>query len=543
MKKANQVPEPLPIDYSGIVALCGALLAFGAFLYYYRQGEILLYGDAVAHINIARRIFDCREPGLRQLGTVWLPLPHLLMLPFVWNDNFWVSGIGGSLPSMVAFVLGAVGLYRLVSARTSHAVGGIAAAIYLLNPSLLYMQATAMGESIYLALMIWAVVYLDAFARALRDPAAPLSAPKALVRCAMVLAGAILTRYDGWFLSAVIGLAGLVILIQNWSLQPAANRRLLIRSAVNFTLLCSLTAGLWLSYNYWLSRHAFDFAAGPYSAKAIAERTTPKGAPPYPGKDHPAAAATYFLKAAKLNMAEGNWQFWLVAAIVLGTCLIGLIIRGGWIWLLLWTPLLFYALSIAYGSVPIFVPVWWPFSYYNVRYGLEMLPAFCVSLAFLSSLGKRAMLPGRWQIAVPIAVLAVVAGGYAWSWRATPICLREARANGRNRMSLDAAVGRYIQAMPHDATILMQTGSYVGALQMADRHLDSVIWEGLYYQWDVALNQPAQKADYVIAFDNDSVSQAAHQHPEGLESMVVLRVGDQAPATIYRSTFRNARPL
>ena len=242
-------------------------------------------------------------------------------------------------------------------------------------------------------------------------------------------------------------------------------------------------------------------------------------------------------------MAEGGWQSWMMVAVLLGTFAIVLTVRGGWIWLLLWTPLLFYALSIAYGSVPIFVPVWWPFSYYNVRYGLELIPIFCVSLAFLSSLGKRAMLPGRWQIVVPIVVLALVAGGYAWSWRATPICLREARANGFNRMSLDVAVGRYLQAMPANATILMQTGSYVGAFQMAGRHLDTAIWEGLFWQWEIALNQPAQHADYVISFDNDTVAQAVKAHPQGLESLIVIRVGDQPPATIYRSVVRNARPF
>ncbi|ABF41625.1 hypothetical protein Acid345_2624 [Candidatus Koribacter versatilis Ellin345] len=543
MKKTKPAPPPLPIDYSGFVALWGALFSFAAFLYFYRHGETLLYGDAVAHINIARRIFDCREPGLRQLGTVWLPFPHLVMAPFLLNDNFWVSGIGGSLPSMVAFVLGAVGLYRLVAARTAHWVGGVAAGIYLLNPNLLYMQSTAMGESIYLALMIWAVFYLDAFARGLRDPEQPLRPAKALTRCAMVLAAAILTRYDGWFFTFIIALAALFILVRNWSLQSDKQKRLLTRSAIHFTLLCTLTPALWMSYNYWLSRHPLDFATGPYSAKAIAARTTPQGAPPYPGKDHMATAATYFLKAAKANMAEGRWQFWLMVAAVLGSAIAAVVVRGGWLWLLLWTPLPFYALSIAYGSVPIFVPEWWPFSYYNVRYGMELIPVFCVSVAFLASLGKRAMLPGRWQIALPVVVLAIVVGGYYASWRATPICLREAQANGRNRMSEDAAVARYIQMMPPDTTILMQTGSYVGALQMAGRHLDSVVWEGLYYQWELALNQPAEKADYIIAFGNDEVAQAVKAHPQGLESIVVLRVGDQAPATIYRSTARNARPL
>ena len=47
------------------------------------HGTMLLYGDAVAHLGIARRILDTNNPGIGNLGGVWLPLPHLLMLPFV----------------------------------------------------------------------------------------------------------------------------------------------------------------------------------------------------------------------------------------------------------------------------------------------------------------------------------------------------------------------------------------------------------------------------------------------------------------------------
>ena len=76
-------------------------------------GEVLLYGDAIAHINIARRVFDSRTPGLLQLGTVWLPLPHLLMIPFIVSMKMWRTGAGGSIPSMAAYVFGVIGIFRL----------------------------------------------------------------------------------------------------------------------------------------------------------------------------------------------------------------------------------------------------------------------------------------------------------------------------------------------------------------------------------------------------------------------------------------------
>src|SRR6202522_520483 len=83
-------------------------------LFYYRNGDLLLYGDAVAHINIARRVFDSRTPGLLQLGTVWLPLPHLLMIPFLISNEMWQRGVGGSIPSMAAYVFGVIGMFRLM---------------------------------------------------------------------------------------------------------------------------------------------------------------------------------------------------------------------------------------------------------------------------------------------------------------------------------------------------------------------------------------------------------------------------------------------
>jgi hypothetical protein len=140
-------------DYWLLSGLAVAI-SIGALIFYYHQGAILLYGDAVAHINIARRVFDSRSPGLFQLGTVWLPLPHLLDIPFVVNGRMWQTGLGASMPSMLAYVAGTLGVYRLVNGLVSRSSAWIAALIYALNPNLIYMQATAMGEPLYLALFV-----------------------------------------------------------------------------------------------------------------------------------------------------------------------------------------------------------------------------------------------------------------------------------------------------------------------------------------------------------------------------------------------------
>ena len=89
-------------------------------------------------------------------------------------------------------------------------------------------------------------------------------------------------------------------------------------------------------------------------------------------------AALYFLKSAKLNLGAELLGQALFAIAVAGTAIAIWKFRRYGILLLLWLPLSFYALSIAYGSVPIYLPVWYPRSYYNVRYGLELLPVFAV---------------------------------------------------------------------------------------------------------------------------------------------------------------------
>ena len=139
------------------MAMIAVLLGFVALVLCYSRGYILLYGDAVAHLGTARRILDSHNPGLAQLGGVWLPLPHLLMLPFVQKLQWWQDGLAGAWPSVLCFVAGVAGFYRLCRRLLVPRWAVAATLFYALNPNLLYMQATAMTEALYLALLIWTV--------------------------------------------------------------------------------------------------------------------------------------------------------------------------------------------------------------------------------------------------------------------------------------------------------------------------------------------------------------------------------------------------
>src|SRR3989304_2417641 len=79
-------------------------VAISSFLIFYVNGLGLAYNDARSHLDIGRRVVEGLKPGLAQLGSVWLPLPHILMMPTVWNDFFWHSGLSGALQSMFSYV-------------------------------------------------------------------------------------------------------------------------------------------------------------------------------------------------------------------------------------------------------------------------------------------------------------------------------------------------------------------------------------------------------------------------------------------------------
>jgi hypothetical protein len=526
------------------VAAVAVLVSLFSFLYYLQRSDLLLYGDAVAHINIARRVFDSQTPGLLQLGTVWLPLPHLLMIPFLWSDAMWQSGAGGSIPSMIAYVLGVMGIFRLVrgmleaDTRTKRAasVGAWAAAFaYGANPNLIYVQVTAMTESVYLALFIWAVVYFAEFIRGLRtneDGGPTQMARNPLARCAWCLAGAELTRYDGWILAGVMGAAVVVVALRRWQ------NRAVRRAAVEFILAIAVASVCWLAYNGVVYGNALEFANGPYSAKVIERRV---GAP-NPALHNAGVAAIYFLKSAQLNMAGGNWgRFWLAAAF-------GAVTIGAWKrrtqsapMLLLWLPLAFYALSIAYGSVPVHVYTWWPFAIFNQRYGLQLLPLFAVSTGVLTASVFLLGAGGRHGGKLVALMFALMIVSYASVWKAEPLCLQEAQRNWRIQSPLNSAVQRAVEELPRNSRFLMDLGEHVGIMEQAGIPLRQVVnsenhrqWkrpsdsEGL---WEHALADPPRYVDFVIAFDGDLVDRGANR--THLTLLTKIHASGQPHARIY----------
>ncbi len=177
--------------FAGSVA---AAIGTAAALYYERLGLTLSHYDARGHLIVARRIIDSITPGWQQIGAVWLPLPHLLNMVPVQIDAFYRSGASAAAFSVASFVLAAVSIAWIVSMLTDSALAALAAtAVFVLNPNLVYLQATPMTEPMLLGLTTLGVALMIRSAETSRS-----AARDGFSRAGIVLALACLTRYEAW---------------------------------------------------------------------------------------------------------------------------------------------------------------------------------------------------------------------------------------------------------------------------------------------------------------------------------------------------------
>jgi dolichyl-phosphate-mannose-protein mannosyltransferase len=419
------------------VAVCAALLSDGAVWLSWRRGWILYYGDAESHLNIARRVLDSRTPGFDQLGTAWLPLPHLLMVRLAARDDLWQSGLAGAIPSAVCFVLGVTFLFaaaRRVFAST--VAGAITAALYALNPNVLYLASTPMNEMVFFAALA-ALLYFTVRFRAEQSLWTVAGAGAA------ALAGT-LTRYEGWFLIPFAALYFLVV--GKWWRRWVA--------AFLFAAIASLGPLAWLAYNRWLYSNFWEFYSGPYGPRAI------QGGLPYPGLGDWHDAVIYFGWAVRA--CAGAPLFFLGAAGLVAA----LWKRAVWPVLLLALPGLFYVWSMhSTGGTPIYLPNVWPHSYYNTRYGLALVPlaAFCA--------GAIAALLERWRQGFVAGLVLVAIAIEPWLLDPRPeswITWKESEVNSVARRAWTHETAEFFRAhyRPGDG-IFTSFGDYTGVFREA----------------------------------------------------------------------------
>ena len=525
------------------------ILGFVALFVCYSRGYLLLYGDAVAHLAIARRIMDSRWPGVGQLGGVWLPLPHLLILPFIGNMRMWQTGLAAAPMSMLSYALSVAGVWRLARRMMRLRWALVATAFYALNPNLLFLATTAMTETVFLALFVWSAVATMEGVAALRAGQASRASARMMLAGLLVL-GQVFTRYDGWVIGAAVWCCFAWAV---WKSGAEIRRRVLPAFAM-FTVFCAAGPLLWFWYNQHFTGDWLDFLRGPYSAKQIERRTAPPGQH-YREWHRPLRALIYYMRTAQVDAAVWETGFGLMVAALYGWWLTWkrravaeVRERGeafGW---LLWVPLPFYVYSVAYGSVPIFIPQLYPHSYYNARYGMEMLPALSVYGALAAERldvwlrGKTAgwaRVGARfWQ---PLAMLLCVANCIAMMYW-TPLVLKEGMVNARTRVSLEESIALELEQMPADEPVMMALSAHVGAVQTAGRTLRSMVSENDSQSFDAALKDPAHNAAFVIAIAGDPVAKAVAEHPQGLTEIAVICTSGQPCARVYQSQVWSLSP-
>ncbi len=561
-------PAQPPRDINGVypatrgelrpIALAAVIVAFLTLAVVASRGWMLLYGDAVAHLGIARRILDARYPGLAQLGGVWLPLPHLLMLPFVQRLDWWQTGLAGAWPSLAAYVIGVTGMYALARKLVPASWSFVATAFFALNPNLLYLSTTAMTEPLFLALLLWSTVVAWEAVEALAANKRVTASSRMIVIGVLIMA-MVFTRYDGWVVGAAIWL---VLALAWW--RSAAETKQGTKTAF-FIMTGLVVAGplLWFAYNAKYEGDWLDFLRGPYSAAAIEQKTTPPGSLPRRGMHNPGWAFLYFTRAAQVDAAAYELGFGLLFTSLAGAWMMLRQRLPRIVVLLLWMPLPFYVYSVAWGHVPIFVPQLYPGSYYNSRYGMELLPAFAICTAFLLAEIERRLrarskkAPDVFFFFVLVCLLINVLGmmgtfgtllqhfhgenEYSKTSRvpkwlsAPPLVFEEGIVNSRTRIPFETALAKEIVRLYGGGTIMFNTNDHIGAIQDAGLPLKTLISPLDSQSFERASQQPARYANLVVALDGDPVAKAVAAHPEGLKEIEVLCNTGQPCAKLYSS--------
>ena len=504
-----------------------------ATMWSWRHNAMLNYGDAIAHMHIARRVFDSRHPGFSELGSVWLPLPHLLLVPFVAVYTWWANGIAGMIPSALAYIASCAGIYRLARHWLRPPEALLSLLFFALNPNLLYLQTTAMTEPLFLCEMIWLAVWLVEWRASLNND--PPRAARLLVGIAIVLIAAVFTRYDGWILAFLA-----------WTSVGIVQLR---RGTLRFRTFWITTAAVvaapivWFAFNAVGFGDRLDFARGPYSAAAIELRTaTPGSGPPHPGWHDPWVSFLFFMKTAEMDATGEAWGNTLLSIATLGTAWACLTTRHrAFLWtLLLWLPIPFYAYSIAFASVPIFLPVWWPHSWYNTRYGMELLPALALGLGFAAQFAiavSREFKPQSTKYTAGV-LFALLLGNSLVVLRGHPLTYVEGTKNIEARRPFELQIPpvlRSLLASRPGALVLMKTSVYPQIVALTGIPLRQTINETDQKLYTDALAAPAAHAAIFLAFDGDEVDRAVREHPGGLTQVGRFVAPGMPTGTVYVS--------
>ncbi len=474
-----------------VLTILLSLLSVVVFAHYLNNGLGLSYNDARSHLDIGRRVVEGLKPGLAQLGSVWLPLPHLLMVPTIWVDAFWHTGFAGALQSMIFFVITALVIDKYLKLLGAGATGRLVGVlVFVVNLNILYLQSIAMTEILLLGTMTVGVYELTKWHKT--------DEILALIRAAFWIMLSTLVRYDGWFL---LFFAAFLILARIW------RRRGFSQAEGTFILFCTLGGFgvfLWLLWNQLIFKDALYFAFGPFSARAQQKQ----------------------LEDAGMLLTKGNWlaslQTYLYALFYNSGAFTAVLGAAGAValWLnrkisarirfaslALLAPLMFNVLALYLGHSVLFIQGINGDTWFNVRYGIMMLPSIAIFVGFLVDRAK----PLRWVI---IGLLAFVS--FFAIYNSDAVTLDDARV-GSSQKNVTEVSGWLDQYTKNEkGFILISAASHDAIIFSSGLPMKRFIHEGTGKYWESATTTPDRWARWIVMRsydDNDLVWKAVSRVP------------------------------
>lgn len=498
-----------------------------------RAGVVFAFWDAQAHLDIARRVVDSITPGMQMLGTVWLPVPHLLMLPFTLVDRWWWNGLAGGIVGCAAYVTTVASLHDLLVRRTGRPqLAWIGTAFVLLNPSLLYLQTTAMTEPVLIACLVASVAALDRWSSS--------GSRRTLVIAGCVAALAVGTRYDGWFY--VLLATPLVAWLASRSAPTAASSDAVEsvdsfgnasvaapaggaanestgsiasppiwwRDASLFALPSALMVAAWLAYNWTLFGDPLEFQRGIWSAQSQQAARVAQGQLPTGGRFDLSLA--YYLGASVLSSGVVLTTFGLAAAAVVVRH-----VRSTGITLLLLSALPFNVLALWAGQSAIQLPWTHPAGVLNLRYGVMMLPG--LAAAFALAAARIVTRRPRWRRGMLLAGLAALAGQlalFAVHWPAHAGALREGLAI-RDGDPRQQRASDWLRAHYDGGRVLVDEAVNISPrtrIPLRDR-----VYSWTWHLGPAALAAPVREVDWVVVDEHHANGVVAHAiaKPDGFK--------------------------
>jgi 4-amino-4-deoxy-L-arabinose transferase-like glycosyltransferase len=278
-----------------IIILVAVLIGLSSAFYLYTidRYSLLYYGDAVSHLVKARQFVDSTNPGLvENLGTVWLPLPHLLLLPFSLIRPLFETGFAGLAVSLPCVAITSLFLYRMVKMQIGIVyIALIGALVYISNPNIIYTGISAMTEAPFMLFFVASAYYFQKWYQNLpkyrgdienNTTTTTFSQKRILIKiveyfrqhqfsdlliCSIFASLATLCRYEGWIIPIFLVIFVIITMLSNrkkYNLKYKA-------SIVVFSLISLSGIVFWLSWNSYYYGDPLEFQNAPFiSASSMA---------------------------------------------------------------------------------------------------------------------------------------------------------------------------------------------------------------------------------------------------------------------------------